>query len=167
MILALDVLYNEAADNAVAAGVIFSHWSAGKATDTIRRVFEGIAPYEPGQFYRRELPCLLPLVEVALKTNRLRTVVVDGFVDLGDRGAGLGRHLHRVYQNAFEVVGIAKSPFVGSPGVAVKRGGSKRPLWVTATGDVDTAAENVRCMAGDSRIPTLLRLVDRMTRSRG
>jgi deoxyribonuclease V len=124
----------------------------------------GLAPYHPGEFYRRELPCIAPLVKAALAARPISTVIVDGFVDLAEGRPGLGRHLHETFGRAFEVVGVAKSPFAGSSGSPVCRGTSTRPLWVTATGDSQIAAENVRTMAGEYRMPTILRVVDRLTR---
>lgn len=46
------------------------------------------------------------------------------------------------------------------------RGASRRPLYITAIGsDYLTAAEHIREMAGDHRIPTLLKTVDRLART--
>ena len=42
------------------------------------------APYEPGRFYRRELPCLLTALEAI--TARPATVIMDGYVWLDGEG---------------------------------------------------------------------------------
>src|SRR5215469_7509367 len=48
------------------------------------------APYQPGEFYRRELP---PLRAVLPSARKLALVVVDGYVDLDPAGRpGLGQH---------------------------------------------------------------------------
>jgi deoxyribonuclease V len=165
MLLAVDVYYDEGADRATAAGVVFAAWSATAPVGTVRHVTAGLAPYHPGEFFQRELPCLVPLIEDAIASHALVTVIVDGFVDLGERGAGLGRHLYRAFDGVFEVVGVAKNPFHGNPGVPVRRGGSTRPLWVTATGDAQAAADHLRSMAGPHRMPQMLRLVDQLSRA--
>ena len=56
MIACLDVDYREAA--AYAAGLAFRDWS--DAAPAIEKVIPvvGVHPYQPGQFFRRELPCL-------------------------------------------------------------------------------------------------------------
>lgn len=167
MILALDVFYAEAADAANAAGVIFERWTSEEVVRTLSHRAEGLAPYRAGQLYLRELPSLVPVVQAALEQHPIECVVVDGYVDLGARGPGLGRHLFDAFDGRLEVVGVAKNAFVESPGVAVLRGASSRPLWVTSTGDERQAAEHVRSMAGAHRIPTMLGLVDRLSRMAG
>ena len=163
MILAVDVHYWDEDDTARAGGVVFSDWSDDAAADRLTHLHHGLEDYVSGQFYRRELPCLLPLIGLAEKTHALSTIVVDGYVDLAD-GPGLGRHLYNALGNAYPVVGVAKTPFAGAEAVAVTRGNSTRSLWVTATGDADEAARHVRSMAGADRIPTLLREADRLAR---
>lgn len=45
-----------------------------------------IAPYQPGEFYRRELPCLLAVLACGPVAE---VIVVDGYVWLGPERAGL------------------------------------------------------------------------------
>jgi len=94
----------------------------------------------------------------------LEAIIVDGFVDLGPDRAGLGRYLFEALDAQIEVVGVSKNPFVGSPGIAVLRGTSQTPLWVTSTGSSEAAAQAIAAMSGDFRIPTLLRRVDEIAR---
>ena len=48
----------------------------------------------------------------------------------------------------------------------VYRGRSKNPLFVTSVGmDLKSAAENVQRMYGEHRIPEIVRLTDRLSRS--
>lgn len=164
MIVALDVHYDETLDAGRACGVIFDVWGAEAATRTIGYRQQGIAAYVPGRFVLRELPCILPPVEAAMETWSVQTLVVDGFVDLGPGRPGLGRHLFERLSRTVEVVGVSKSPFAGAPGLAVTRGTSVRPLWVTSTGDSRLAAENLVRMAGEHRIPRLLKLADTISR---
>ena len=62
---------------------------------------------------------------------------------------------------------MAKNAYRGSAfAEAVVRGESKKPLYVTARGiDQTAAARWVEQMHGAYRIPTLLKLVDRLVRS--
>ncbi|MEM9204012.1 MAG: endonuclease V [Actinomycetota bacterium] len=118
--------------------------------------------YTPGAFYRRELQPLL----VALQSSpELSVCVVDAFVDLGeDRTPGLGRILFE--QTGVPVIGVAKSRYPGTPpDLEVLRGASRCPLFVSAAGlDDELARDSVRAMAGAGRIPSMLRLADRLAR---
>ncbi len=171
MLLATDVAYTESngVTTARAAGVRFDDWSAEAPVDVIIEHVADVAPYVPGAFYQRELPCLWPVVLEARDRGRLEAVVVDGFVDLGAAGEdkpGLGRHLHRCLRSEgldVAVVGVAKNPYCGADAVPVRRGDSEVPLWVSAAGwSNDEAAQAVRRMHGPYRFPTLLRRVDQL-----
>jgi deoxyribonuclease V len=159
MILAVDVGYP--GDVAIAAGIGFDAWTDERPCDEHRIRVDGIAPYVPGEFWKREGPPLLALIAAFSRTT---TVVVDGYVDLGDR-PGLGRHLYEALHGRIPVVGVAKTAFVGARPVEVVRGGSRVPLYVTAAGlDAAWCAEQIRAMHGAHRIPTLLAAVDRMSK---
>jgi deoxyribonuclease V len=164
MIAAADVQYDEIAGKARAAILLFEQWTDAAALATSIQRVDRVEPYVPGEFYRRELPCLLPLLGEALRDHPIEIVIVDGYVDLPGERPGLGRHLHQALGGAVEVVGVAKSEFAEAPASAIYRGASKRPLWVSATGSVRQAAHGVLCMHGAHRIPTLLRQVDALAR---
>ncbi|MEW5852199.1 MAG: endonuclease V [Myxococcota bacterium] len=163
VMVAVDVDYRE--DEAVAAAILFRSWTdASSCGQHVARV-AGVAPYVPGELYRRELPALLAVL--AKVPDVLSCVVVDGFVWLDEQGRkGLGAHLHDALGGAVPVVGVAKSGFRGSRhAVPVLRGGSRRPLWITAVGiPVDAAADGVARMHGNHRIPTLLQATDALCR---
>lgn len=73
LILAVDVHYE--GDQATAAGVLFEGWDACIATQTALAHLANVADYEPGEFYKRELPG-------------------DGYVYLGhSQQPGWGKHL--------------------------------------------------------------------------
>ncbi len=163
VILAVDVHYLDEQDAARAGGVLFDQWTDESASIQVTRMHQGLAAYVPGQFYKRELPCILPLVRLAEQGRGLSVIVIDGFVDLDGR-PGLGRHLHTSLGEAYPVVGVAKNAFPGARALAVARGKSAKPLWVSATGDLDEAARCVLSMAGAGRIPKLLRAADRLAR---
>ncbi len=121
-----------------------------------------VAPYQPGAFYRRELP---PLRAVLAGVRGLQLLVIDGYVDLDPSGRpGLGRHAHAEF--GVPVIGVAKTRFVpATHAVPVLRGQATRPLYVTAAGiPVAEAAEMVRAMAGRFRLPDAQRRVDALAR---
>ncbi|QRN99667.1 endonuclease V [Archangium violaceum] len=161
MLACLDVDYRP--EVTVAACVLFRDW--GDATEASHLVERGppAAPYEPGQFYRRELPHLVKVL--AAVPEPLEAVVIDGYVWLGEERPGLGAHLYEALGRRLPVIGVAKTAFHAHVAVPVLRGESRRPLFVTAVGmEARTAAEHVRRMHGASRIPTLLGRVDRLCR---
>src|SRR5262245_20276219 len=163
-IVITDVAYRgEGRDGvACAAAVVTDRWDAQFPLETHTALRTPIEDYVPGAFWQRELPCLLAVLDGLAPT----LVVVDGYVWLDDSGRrGLGAHLHDAI--GLPVVGVAKTAFQGSGhAAAVLRGGSARPLYVTAIGvDPLVAAERVAGMYGPYRIPTLLGVVDRLSRT--
>ncbi len=167
MVLATDVHYDEGGDCAIAAGVVFHNWSDAEVVAELSEETRGIAPYQSGAFYRRELPCLSPLIRRTQADFPIRIVVVDGFVNFTS-GWGLGRHVYESFHSTgiHAVVGVAKNPFAAAEAVAVLRGGSRRPLYVGAHGvPLQVAASWIRSMHGQHRMPTHLRRVDRLARA--
>ena len=165
MIAALDVRYGEAALTGHGAAMVFEHWGDAVPLAEYTAGFNGVEPYVPGQFFKREMPCLLALL--AKVREPLDLIVVDGFVSLGDK-PGLGMHLWEALDRRVAIIGVAKNRFRYAKPIEVVRGSSKRPLYITAA-DVDPAAavEAIRITHGANRIPTLLKRVDRMTRQFG
>ena len=163
-IMALDVAYNDAAS--AAAGVYFSEWSAASAEGAFsRRIAVEPCDYEPGEFYKRELPALLRLLDAS--PVRVSTFIVDGYVWLsGDGRPGLGARLYEALARAAPVIGVAKTRFHGdSWSKEVFRGGSAAPLYVTSVGmSVEEAASAIAKMSGAHRIPTLLKQADDLAR---
>lgn len=164
MILATDVHYFR--NSAVAAGVLFQNWTDSQAVNEWGVALSTAADYEPGQFYRRELPCVMVLLE---QTKLLpEYIIVDGHVYLdGNHRPGLGKYLYDALQEKVVIIGVAKSRFKGMPsGAAVFRRESKRPLYVTAVGIDETEAKGIIVqMHGRYRFPTMLRRVDQLSRS--
>ena len=123
-----------------------------------------VEPYQPGEFYMRELPAIAAVLAIS---GPVDVLIVDGYVDLDPSGRpGLGSHAHAAF--GMPIVGVAKSAFRSAThAVPVLRGGSTRPLYITAAGlEVAAAAELVRDMAGPFRLPNALRRVDQLTRQR-
>lgn len=164
MILAVDVQYNDHMGTAHVGGVSFSDWSQASPDQTYTSDVTGVAPYVPGAFYLRELPC----IEALLTEHDLKpkVIVVDGYVSLKDGLPGLGQHLYETLGGSVPIVGVAKTYFPSDLAVKVCRGGSASPLYVSSVGfPVAEAADLVSNMHGLYRIPTLLKLVDQLARN--
>ncbi|MEM8983419.1 MAG: endonuclease V [Pseudomonadota bacterium] len=163
MKIVIDVHYEN--DAASAAGVLFSAWTDPAPLASVRCAREGLADYEPGQFYKRELPVILDLLQRI--EDPLDTIVIDGYVHLGPEArAGLGQHLWSALEQRVAIIGVAKNRFVGTPAESeLLRGKSAKPLFVTAVGvDLDEAKRAIAAMHGEHRLPTLLKLVDQLCR---
>ena len=163
MILTTDVFYS--GDAAVAVGLLHRDWKTDVIERTIVKQIDQVAPYEPGAFYKRELPCLMRLLDDV--DRPLEAVIVDGYATLGPKQApGLGWHLHDRMGGTSPVIGVAKSEFAGTPDdCRVYRGSGGRPLYITAVGmPLAEAKTCILSMHGRHRVPTLLRMVDRIGR---
>ena len=164
MILAVDVHYM--GRKARIAGVLFENWDDDHPCEVVMSTVSDIEQYKPGEFYKRELPCVLKL----LGDHEIRPdcIVVDGFVYLdGVTKAGLGKHLYDALEGRVNVIGVAKKPFKDISGYfAVYRGRSDKPLYVTSEGiEIETAKKLVATMSGRFRVPTLLKMVDQACRT--
>lgn len=163
-ILAIDVDYKD--DKAVVAGVLFNTWLSSVAETILLSKLENISAYVPGEFYKRELPCILKLLES--NDSLPDCIIVDGYVFLdGHSKAGLGKYLYDELNQKVIVIGVAKKAFDNiSDDYAIYRGASKKPLYVTVAGmDIMQAKELIMAMHGDFRIPTLLKLADQQCRN--
>jgi deoxyribonuclease V len=108
MIACTDVHY--ANTHAIAACILFRDWSDAHPDLAITERVDDPAPYEPGRFYRRELPALLAVLSKF--TLFPKVVIIDGYVWLGDWDhPGLGAHLHKALGGSAAVIGVAKSFF--------------------------------------------------------
>lgn len=170
MIVALDVGYRDGAagTEGLCAVVAFDEWTSTETRHEVAVQVPGIAPYVPGRLFERELPCLIAGLEVlgALTPTQPAVIIVDGNVRLDPAGApGLGQHLFDHLAGVTPVVGVAKNEYAGLDAQLVLRGDSHRALYVTAAGiEEDVAADLVRSMAGEYRLPLMLRRVDFLTR---
>ena len=162
LLIAVDVHYGE---DAVRTGCVAFHaWtSAGASHEWVDRSTATPAPYRPGSFFERELPFVLGALSRLPEPPD--AVIVDGYVDLGARGPGLGARLHDALPSRPAVIGVAKRAFKGAPSVSVVRGRSRTPLHVSAIGiDPAVAAAHVRAMHGPHRVPSLLKRADQLAR---
>jgi deoxyribonuclease V len=165
VIACLDAAYEEAA--AGVACVLFTGWDSPEAAATLSRYFALTpAAYEPGAFYKRELPLLLEILGTA--DCAITTIIIDGYVWLGtDARPGLGAVLFSALDGKIPVIGAAKTRFRDDTwSVPVTRGKSGRPLFVTAAGmAAHEAADAIRTMHGEHRIPTMLNRADSAART--
>jgi deoxyribonuclease V len=159
-IACLDVAYGDTA--AAVAGALIQSWDAeGPSQVLVRRFDSPAASYEPGAFYKRELPLLLSIISEF--DQPIEVIVIDGYVWLDANSLpGLGGHLFASLGQRIPIIGIAKTRYRNDTwSIPVLRGASQRPLFVTSAGiQVKEAAECVRRMHGEHRIPTILTLVD-------
>lgn len=165
MFLAIDVQYSNGLG--FVSAVTFNDWSADKPLTIYESTLSGIAEYESGQFYKRELPCLLKLLEEHQLVPEL--MIIDGYVTLGKEGkSGLGAYLYEALQQSTKIIGVAKRSFLGvTDDLKILRGQSKNPLFITSAGiDLEEAKHCILQMHGLNRIPTLLKLVDSLCRER-
>ena len=135
MILAVDVDYR--GNRAYIGGVTFEHWIDNHEKETFISFLDKVNDYIPGQFYLRELPCILRLIE----EHKLKPeyVVIDGFVFLdGESKPGLGKYLYDALNQKVAVIGVA----------------------------LDDTKTFIRSMHGDYRVPTLLKRVDQLCRQK-
>ncbi|RKN85951.1 endonuclease V [Paenibacillus ginsengarvi] len=167
MIIAVDVFYGE--NRAKSVGVLFERWEDSKPLDVIASYTDSPHEYEPGLFYKRELPCIQELMKLT-DISQIDTIVVDGYVYLNkEKKPGLGHYVYTNYAGKIPVIGVAKTAFRDNEAEAVVRtiyrGISTKPLYITAVGmELEVAAAQIRNMYGEYRFPYLLKLLDQQTK---
>jgi len=165
MIIAVDVYYEE--KQAKSVGVIFHNWEDSKPHDVIVSYTENPQEYEPGSFYKRELPCIQELLNQTDLT-KIHTIVVDGYVYLDhEKKPGLGHYVYTSLSAEIPVIGVAKNAFHQNEAYVKKiyRGNSSKPLYITSVGvELAAAAEHIQSMHGEYRFPHLLKLLDQQTK---
>ncbi len=165
MLLALDVHYKETYAKSV--GVLFNT-TDDTSVKTLVEIIDEVEEYVPGQFYKRELPCLLEVIE-KVDLSTIEAIIVDGHVYVDNNcSLGLGGHLYEALNKQIPIIGVAKRSFHNTDEVSkeVFKGQSKNPLYVSAIGmDLKRAIDIVSQLHGEHRIPTLLKLLDSVTKS--
>lgn len=164
MILAVDVHYKKSVAKAV--GVLFQ-WDDEKPQEIIYSYRNEIADYESGQFYKRELPCILDLLQKT-NLNTIGLIIVDGHVYVNnDKTYGLGGHLYESLEKKIPIIGVAKRSFIHTENVSytVMRGESKNPLYISSIGiEPMLACQKIAYMKGKYRIPNILKILDSITK---
>ncbi|GAA4155831.1 hypothetical protein GCM10022217_14280 [Chryseobacterium ginsenosidimutans] len=165
MIYAFDTYYFNDYANTIC--IAFEDWISEIESEIFSEKIPITSEYESGAFYKRELPCIVSLLnKIVLKQGDI--IIVDGYVTLDDEGKiGLGGYLYEALNEKIPVIGIAKNEFNTSDSQRreIYRGESKTPLFLTAKGaDVDEIKPKIERMHGNFRIPTLLKKLDQLTR---
>lgn len=161
MNIILDVDYNR--DYPVVGGVFFKSFTDCTTGPTLRAVYTGkLEKYIPGEFFKRELPCLLYTLDEIAKDVEI--IVIDGYCNISGKPA-LGDRLSEALDGK-PVIGIAKNKFEGNTTEkAVLRGNSKKPVYVsTSNYPLEKAAKLVENMQGIGRLPTLVKQADKVAR---
>ena len=91
MILAVDVDYKQN-NEAIIAGILFENWESKGITKEVIVKIDKVEEYISGEFYKRELPCIMTLLD---KLSKLPdSIIVDGYVYLNNNKKGLGGYLY-------------------------------------------------------------------------
>lgn len=156
---------------ALTVGVLFNRWTDDEPAEIISSICTKFSSYIPGEFYKRELPCVLGLLE-KVDLDKVETIIVDGFLRLrfndGTEKDGLGKKLFdALNMPGLKIIGLAKSDFCRTDEISASllRGSAVNPLWVQGIGLPDNvAAGNIKMMSGESRLPRLLKILDKETK---
>lgn len=149
------------------AAAAFDAWDAPEPTKTYLSHIAQVEKPVRGEPDLRELTCVMQL----LREHRLapELILIEGFVHLdADETPGLGQHLFQALGGATPVIGVSKTSRPGLPAqFEVMREEEAKPLLVTSAGvDIGAAKARVRAMHGRKRVPTLMKLVARLAKSR-
>lgn len=164
MVLAIDVHYKP--HHAKAVGLLFN-WEDKTHEKVITATIDEVTNYISGAFYKRELPCILKLLEQT-NSRDITAIIIDGHVYIdNNKTYGLGAHLWNTLKSKVPVIGVAKNKFFKNEQTVMEvyRGKSEKPLYVSAIGiDKETVAIKVKNMHGIYRFPTILKTLDGMTK---
>ncbi|WP_298426328.1 endonuclease V [uncultured Kordia sp.] len=165
MIIATDIHYKETYAKAVCVAF---QWEDAIPKKVYTATIDDVAPYVPGEFYKRELPCILKVLEqVDLETTE--AIIVDGHVFVHDnKKYGLGAYLWEALDKKVPIIGVAKKSFINTKNVStpVLRGSSEKPLFVSCIGiDKENVLEKINLLHGEHRMPTILKLLDAVTKT--
>ena len=165
MKLIIDVGYQN--NKAKVVGGFFEEWSANQLIKIAYKEVDEVAEYIPGEFYKRELPCILEFLKEH-NNEEIECIIIDGFIFLDDENKkGLGAYLYESLNNKLPIIGVAKSKFYNNTKNTIElvRGQSKNPLYISAIGiDLNEAAQLINSMQGQFRLPNLIKQVDTETR---
>lgn len=158
--IAIDSYYYSEND-CYTVGVIFEDWKDSKPLQIISCHISEFGAYIPGEFYKREMPGILKLLEM-INLKEFDTIIVDGYLTLDNERPGLGKHVAEEISkvsSSIQVIGVAKSKFEGITAEPVLRGEAKNPIYVQGI-----SGQVIKEMAGDYRIPDLLKILDKETK---
>ena len=164
MILAIDVYYFE--DKAKTVGVLFE-WDDAEPREIITSYSNTIDEYIPGEFYRRELPCIEKLIK-KINLNAIELIIIDGHVYVDNNfNYGLGGYVWESLNKTKPIIGVAKNSFYSNKETTIElfRGKSKKALFISSIGIENTVATHyILNMKGEFRIPSILKKLDQITK---
>ena len=165
MHIALDVHYTNSLAHTACLG--FENWTdvTPQQQWCFQQTQEETGEYEPGQFFKRELPHLLNAIHSLDFIPE--TIVVDSYVWLNPDHShlGLGAHLESHLSFETHIIGVAKNSFhEATHALPLLRGESAKPLYITANHSPEQAFEKIQQMHGEYRMPTLLQLTDHLSK---
>lgn len=165
----IDGYYKEQENIGKVSGIIFKDWKDREPIDKISVIIDNFGSYVPGEFYKRELPGVMKLLE-RIDLNNFDTIILDSHVWLWNEEEspskpkpGLGAHLYeKLNRRDINIIGIAKSYYRDNNlhTFHCTRGNSKNPLYVDSINLKEDYSEVIRTMHGDFRIPYLIKLAD-------
>lgn len=165
MILTIDVHYKK--DYAKTVLLFFENFSSEKPTSIESHTTEDILEYEPGLFYKRELPCIMNALQ-GVNLEGVEIIIVDGYIYVdNEKSFGLGGYLYEALHKKYPIIGVAKTKFHKNMETVkeIYRGESKNPLYISSIGiEKEVAADYIQNMFGSFRLPYLLKLMDQITK---
>lgn len=167
MILAFYTYYFD--NKAKTVCIAFDNWTSEETFEVYSELTENTEEYQSGQFYKRELPCIMSLIG-KIDLENIELIIIDGYVYLDDNEKfGLGGHLYEKLKREVPIIGVAKTNFatIEKCKQLLLRGKSIKPLYITSIGiDLDMATKLIVQMSGQNRIPTLLKKLDTLTKDK-
>lgn len=164
MLLALDVFYLQ--DHAKAVGVLFNGQKS-EPEKVIIEFIKDVYEYIPGEFYKRELPCIKAVLDI-VNLKELSAIIVDGHIYIdNEKNMGLGAHVWHLLGGTIPIIGVAKNAFFNNKQTVyeLKRGNSNKPLFISSIGiELNAAVQLINEMHGNYRMPTILKELDRITK---
>lgn len=163
IVACFDVYYYE--NYARACCIVFNRQDEMIISEYSERI-EGVKEYVSGQFFKRELPCILKVLEKVKEDVGI--IIIDSFIWVEGDENGLGAYLYEAINGRIPVIGVAKSYLKGSTAyLEVYRGESIKPLFVSAIGiDLNYSVEFIKGLSGEFRVPDMLKRVNQLSRKR-
>lgn len=161
IVACFDVYYYK--DYARACCIVFSKDEEKIMSEYIEEI-KDIKDYVSGQFYKRELPCILRVLEKVKED--IDIIITDSFIWVDECKKGLGAYLYESINCKTPIIGVAKSYLKDCTAyVEIYRGQSSNPLYISAIGiDLNYSANLISNLKGDFRIPDILKKVDQLSR---
>ncbi len=165
MKICLNINYKE--NKANIAGITFSDWKSPIVISSKKIIKNDIETYNPEELYKKELSCLLELLQT-YELSEINTIIIDGYVYAdGNKKQETGAYLYEALDKKIPVIGISKIKRYEYNLVTkiVFRGDSSDPLYITSVGiDEGYAAFMIKNMHGELRIPTLLQEAEKLSK---